>query len=66
MNLRGEFALVGVTTGSFSLFPACAGVIHGSPSSVLGNTAFPRMRGGDPRLVKKYATVSGFSPHARG
>ena len=50
----------------FSLFPAYAGVILFSVPSLIQLLAFPRIRGGDPRLEGFTPEEDYFSPHTRG
>ena len=50
----------------FSLFPAYAGVILMVKSWNIRDQTFPRIRGGDPRLLPLIANFRSFSPHTRG
>ena len=50
----------------FSLFPAYAGVIPVMSPSTASGSAFPRIRGGDPRELRRVADLQDFSPHTRG
>ena len=48
------------------LFPAYAGVIP-EPIDIQGEIeTFPRLRGGDPRMNKRYEEGRNFSPPTRG
>lgn len=48
------------------LFPAHAGVIHGSFMISAIEATFPRTRGGDPGIVNFCRYNGHFSPHTRG
>ena len=50
----------------FSLFPAYAGVILVEQVKALSDAAFPRIRGGDPRIGRNMMQALVFSPHTRG
>lgn len=50
----------------FSLFPAYAGVIPTAASVGVCTVPFPRIRGGDPKLIVEYDIDIDFSPHTRG
>ena len=50
----------------FSLFPAYAGVILEHTYYGIWDSAFPRIRGGDPQTEEKPSTLLDFSPHTRG
>ena len=50
----------------FSLFPAYAGVIRTSREPPPFSSAFPRIRGGDPKILPILALKLCFSPHTRG
>lgn len=48
------------------LFPAYAGVIPARPAGAWPCIAFPRTRGGDPKVKELETTATAFSPHTRG
>ena len=48
------------------LFPAHAGVIPDVAHAWIYASAFPRTRGGDPKIGEGLAVHSNFSPHTRG
>lgn len=48
------------------LFPAYAGVIPGSCGATSRPKPFPRIRGGDPKLLQGILEFKNFSPHTRG
>ena len=50
----------------FSLFPAYAGVIPEVTHNTDKKSAFPRIRGGDPKWQNPVLTCLNFSPHTRG
>ena len=50
----------------FSLFPAYAGVIPQRQSKQMMKMSFPRIRGGDPRILWDSFKHFIFSPHTRG
>ena len=50
----------------FSLFPAHAGVILASVSTLKVSPAFPRTCGGDPVNQVIQTSSTDFSPHMRG
>lgn len=50
----------------FSLFPAYAGVIPTQDRQQGLTQAFPRIRGGDPEMLKQCLLEMSFSPHTRG
>ncbi len=50
----------------FSLFPAYAGVIPSPGMLYMGIGPFPRICGGDPKLLGGNMAESSFSPHMRG
>ena len=52
--------------GSFSVFPALAGVILDKYVKSHGYTCFSRTRGGDPALLAMFAAAFTFFPHSRG
>ena len=50
----------------FSLFPAYAGVIPLVRPAAEAAVSFPRIRGGDPKLLGGGEAGKDFSPHTRG
>ena len=50
----------------FSLFPAYAGVILAVLIRIFQRSTFPRIRGGDPRVMDCLQGIHVFSPHTRG
>ena len=50
----------------FSLFPAYAGVIPMNLFAGSRMPSFPRIRGGDPKLLGGGEAGKDFSPHTRG
>ena len=65
-HVRGWSQLSDMKGGDKVLFPACAGVILCLIVVTVRSITFPRMCGGDPCRVARYAYQSGFSPHVRG
>ena len=66
MNFDEWIKTVGVAKGSFSLFPAHAGVIPVQAIMYGVIAAFPRACGGDPALGGGVGSLLGFSPRMRG
>ncbi len=55
-----------VIIGILKLFPAYAGVILTSVAINTEITAFPRVCGGDPKVLENNLWTSPFSPRMRG
>ena len=49
-----------------SLFPAYVGVILVRGSTCRSECPFPRIRGGDPRRLRRFFLIIFFSPHTQG